>query len=43
MKRKNLKPSELIEKGQNFVLPHEKDQSIVNEVFSWMEKNQTRE
>jgi hypothetical protein len=43
MKRKNLKPSELIEKGQNLVMPNEKDHSIVNEVFFWMEKNQTRE
>ena len=43
MKRKNLKPSELIENGQNFVLPSDKDHSMVNEVFCWMEKNQTRE
>lgn len=39
MKRKNLKPSELIEKGQNIVMPNEKDRSIVDEVFCWMDKN----
>ena len=41
MKRKNLKPSELIEKGQNQMFSSEKVPSIIDEVFNWIEKNQT--